>query len=152
MMIQRLLRYLTDMRLRLLLEKAENYLGMTNQSFSFGYGKSRYSLKFDEILYFEKKGRQALIHTADNIYKTNMTTKEIWESIDEGMFATIHGSFIVNLKHVKTVSSGGVRMFNGQELAVTRRYRKSLAEKHMEFVQGGMLHGAVRNPFCNKHI
>ena len=68
MMIQRLLRYLTDMRLRLLLEKAENYLGMTNQSFSFGYGKSRYSLKFDEILYFEKKGRQALIHTADNIY------------------------------------------------------------------------------------
>ena len=138
MMIQRLLRYLTDMRLRLLLEKAENYLGMTNQNFSFGYGKSRYSLKFDEILYFEKKGRQALIHTADNIYKTNMTTKEIWESIDEGMFATIHGSFIVNLKHVKTVSSGGVRMFNGQELAVTRRYRKSLAEKHMEFVQGGM--------------
>lgn len=129
---------ITVERLRLLLEKAENYLGMTNQSFSFSYSKSRYSLKFDEILYFEKKGRQALIHTTDNIYKTNMTTKEIWECLDAGMFATIHGSFIVNLKHVKTVSSGVVHMSNGQELAVTRGYRKILIEKHMEFVQGGM--------------
>lgn len=129
---------ITVERLRLLLEKAENYLGMTNQSFSFSYGKSRYSLRFDEILYFEKKGRQALIHTADTLYKTNMTTKEIWQCLDERMFATIHGSFIVNLKHVKTVSGGVVRMSNGQELAVTRGYRKELAEKHMDFVQGGM--------------
>ncbi len=121
-------------RLRILLEKAENYLGMTNQNFSFGYGKSRYSLRFDEILYFEKKGRQALIHTTDTIYKTNMTTKEIWECLDERMFVAIHGSFIVNLKHVKTVSGGVARMSNGQELAVTRGCRKSLAEKHMAFV------------------
>lgn len=37
---------ITIERLRLLLEKAETYLGMTNQSFSFSYGRSRYSLKF----------------------------------------------------------------------------------------------------------
>lgn len=36
---------ITVERLRLLLEKAENYLGMTNQNFSFSYGKSRYSLR-----------------------------------------------------------------------------------------------------------
>lgn len=71
-------------------------------------------------------------------HKTNMTTKEIWECLDGRMFAVIHGSFIVNLKHIKTVSNGVVCMSNGQELAVTRRYRKSLAEKHLEFVQGGM--------------
>ncbi len=50
-----------------------------NWIFSNSYGKSRYSLKYDEILYFEKKGRQELIHTTDTLYKTNMTTKEIWE-------------------------------------------------------------------------
>ena len=129
---------ITVERLRLLLGKAETYLGMTNQSFSFSYGRSRYSLKFDEILYLEKKGRQALIHTADTVYKTNMTTKEIWECLDERMFSAIYGSFIVNLKHVKTVSGGTVCLSDGQELAVTRGYRKSLAQKHMAFVQGGM--------------
>lgn len=82
---------ITIERLRLLLEKAETYLGMTNQSFSFSYGRSRYSLKFGEILYLEKRGRQALIHTKDTIYRTNMTTKEIWECLDERMFAAICG-------------------------------------------------------------
>lgn len=129
---------ITVERLRLLLEKAESYLGMTNQSFSFSYGRSRYSLKFDEILYLEKKGRQALIHTKETIYKTNMTTKEIWQCLDERMFAAIHGSFIVNLKHVKTVSSGAVCLSDGSELAVSRGYRKELAQKHMAFVQGGI--------------
>lgn len=129
---------ITAERLRTLLKKAETYLGMTNQSFSFSYGRSRYSLKFDEILYLEKRGRQALIHTTDTIYKTNMTTKEIWECLDGRMFAAIHGSFIVNLKHVKIVSGGTVCLSDGQELAVSRGYRKDLAKKHMEFVQGGM--------------
>lgn len=48
---------ITEERLRLLFDKAETYLNMTNQSFSFSYRRSRYSLKFDEILYLEKKGR-----------------------------------------------------------------------------------------------
>lgn len=116
---------ITTERLRMLLEKAETYLGMANQGFSFRYGRNQSSLKFDEILYLEKKGRQALIHTKDTIYKTNMTTKEIWECLDKRMFAAIHGSFIVNLKHVKTVSGGTVCLSDGQELAVARGYQKS---------------------------
>ena len=47
---------ITEDRLRLLFDKAEIYLNLTNQNFSFSYRRSRYSLKFDEILYLEKKG------------------------------------------------------------------------------------------------
>lgn len=129
---------ITEERLRLLFIKAETYLNMTNQSFSFSYRRSRYSLKFDEILYLEKKGRQAIIHTKDEEYQTNMTLSEIWAGLDERMFAAIHGSFIVNLKHVKTFSGGTVILTDETELNVTRGYRKSLTEKHMAFVQGGM--------------
>lgn len=129
---------ITEERLRMLFEKADTYLEMTNQSFSFCYRRSRYSLKFDEILYLEKKGRQALIHTLNDIFQTNMNLNEIWEKLDERMFATVHGSFIVNLKHVKTFSAGKVVLSDGTELAVTRGYKKTLMEKHMAFVQGGM--------------
>lgn len=129
---------ITEERLRLLFIKAETYLNMTNQSFSFSYRRSRYSLKFDEILYLEKKGRQAIIHTKNEEYQTNMTLSEIWAGLDERMFAAIHGSFIVNLKHVKAFSGGTVILTDGTELNVTRGYRKSLTEKHMAFVQGGM--------------
>ena len=129
---------ITEDRLRLLFVKAESYLNMTNQTFSFSYRRSRYSLKFDEILYLEKKGRQAIIHTKDDTYQTNMNLNEIWEKLDEQSFAAIHGSFIVNLKHIKTFSGGQVILSDGTELTVSRGYKKSLTEKHITFVRGGM--------------
>ena len=67
-----------------------------------------------------------------------MNLNEIWEKLDERMFATVHGSFIVNLKHVHSVSSGMVMLTDGTELGVTRGYRKELTKKHIAFVQGGM--------------
>lgn len=79
----------TEERLRLLFVKAETYLNMTNQNFSFSYRRSRYSLKFDEILYIEKRGCQAIIHTKENCYRTNMNMEEIWRGLDEWMFATV---------------------------------------------------------------
>lgn len=128
----------TEERLRMLFDKAESYLDMTDQSFSFRYRRSRYSLKFDEILYLEKKGRQAVIHAKTQNYQTDMNLNEIWEKLDERMFAAVHGSFIVNLKYVKTFSAGRVVLSDGTELAVTRGYKKTLMEKHLAFVQGGM--------------
>ena len=129
---------ITEERLRLLFVKAESYLNMTNQTFSFSYRRSRYSLKFDEILYLEKKGRQAVIHTKDNLYQANMNLNEIWEKLDEKSFASVHGSFIVNLKHIKTFSGTQVILSDGTGLTVTRSYKKSLTEKHIAFVRGGM--------------
>ena len=129
---------ITEERLHLLLVKAESYLSITNQTFSFSYRRNRYSLKFDDILYLEKKGRQALIHTKDNTYQTNMNLSEIWEKLDEKSFASVHGSFIVNLKHIKTFSGVKVILSDGTGITVTRSYKKSLTEKHIAFVRGGM--------------
>lgn len=129
---------ISDEKLLTVIQKAFSYLDMTNQSFSFNYGKNRYSIKFDEILYLEKQGRQAVIHTISKCYKTNMNTRELWEQLDQRMFAAIHGSFIINLKHVKSLENGKVTLTDGNELVVTRGYRKSLTEKHLTFVRGGM--------------
>ncbi len=129
---------ITEDRLRLLFIKAETYLNMTSQHFSFSYRRSRFSLKLDEIFYLEKRGRQVAIHTKEKVYQSNMTLNEIWEKLDERSFAAVHGSFIVNLKHIKTFSGGVVILTDGTELTVSRGYRKQLAEKHIAFVQGGM--------------
>ena len=48
------------------------------------------------------------------------------------IFAAIHGSFIVNLKHIKTLSGGQVILSDGTELTVSRGYKKSLTEKLKE--------------------
>ena len=52
----------------------------------------RYSLKFDEILYLEKQGASGDHPHKENEISVNMNLNEIWEKLDERMFAAVHGS------------------------------------------------------------
>ena len=129
---------ISDEKLLQILERAATYLNITSQHFSFGYRASRYSLKYDRILYIEKKGRQALIHTFEDVYKTNMTLEEIWKQLNPKYFVRIHSSYIINLYNLDRKDNEIAIMRNGEKLHITKGYRRELAMRHYEFVQGGM--------------
>ena len=129
---------ISDEKLLQILERAATYLNITSQHFSFGYRASRYSLKYDRILYIEKKGRQALIHTFEDVYKTNMTLEEIWKQLNPKSFVHIHSSYIINLYNLARKDNEIAIMQNGKKLHITKGYRRELAMRHYEFVQGGM--------------
>lgn len=129
---------ISDEKLLQILERAATYLNITSQHFSFGYRASRYSLKYDRILYIEKKGRQALIHTFEDVYKTNMTLEEIWKQLNPKSFVHIHSSYIINLYNLDRKDNEIAIMRNGEKLHITKGYRRELAMRHYEYVQGGM--------------
>ena len=129
---------ISDEKLLQILERAATYLNITSQHFSFGYRASRYSLKYDRILYIEKKGRQALIHTFEDVYKTNMTLEEIWKQLNPKSFVHIHSSYIINLYNLDRKDNEIAIMRNGEKLHITKGYRRELAMRNYEFVQGGM--------------
>ena len=129
---------ISDEKLLQILERAATYLNITSQHFSFGYRASRYSLKYDRILYIEKKGRQALFHTFEDVYKTNMTLEEIWKQLNPKSFVHIHSSYIINLYNLDRKDNEIAIMRNGEKLHITKGYRRELAMRHYEFVQGGM--------------
>ena len=129
---------ISDEKLLQILERAATYLNITSRHFSFGYRASRYSLKYDRILYIEKKGRQALIHTFEDVYKTNMTLEEIWKQLNPKSFVHIHSSYIINLYNLDRKDNEIAIMRNGEKLHITKGYRRELAMRHYEFVQGGM--------------
>lgn len=129
---------ISDEKLLQILERAATYLNITSQHFSFGYRASRYSLKYDRILYIEKKGRHALIHTFEDVYKTNMTLEEIWKQLNPKSFVHIHSSYIINLYNLDRKDNEIAIMRNGEKLHITKGYRRELAMRHYEFVQGGM--------------
>lgn len=126
---------ITYERFRRLLDKANTYLNVTDQSFSFIFRQCRYNLKFDEITYFEKSGRQVLIHTQNTIYKTNMNTGQLWEKLDKILFATAHSSYIVNLGHVRSVSYSEVEMKDGTKIPISRSHRKEFTRTYMDFIE-----------------
>ena len=115
---------ISDEKLLQILERAATYLNITSQHFSFGYRASRYSLKYDRILYIEKKGRQALIHTFEDVYKTNMTLEEIWKQLNPKSFVHIHSSYIINLYNLDRKDNEIAIMRNGEKLHITKGYRR----------------------------
>ena len=121
---------ISDEKLLQILERAATYLNITSQHFSFGYRASRYSLKYDRILYIEKKGRQALIHTFEDVYKTNMTLEEIWKQLNPKSFVHIHSSYIINLYNLDRKDNEIAIMRNGEKLHITKGYRRELAMRH----------------------
>ena len=104
--------------------------------FVFLTGYTQYVMDvFEVIVYFEKKGRQAVIHTISENFKANMTTEEIWKQLDDKVFAHIHVSYIINLGHIRAIEGDEVVMDNEERLLIARSHKQNLKEKHMEFVR-----------------
>lgn len=129
---------ITEERLRALLDKAETYLNRTDQSFLFTFRQCRYSLKYDEILYLEKRGRQVIIHTDNEIYRAILSISELWEKLDKKVFAAAHGSYVVNLEHVRSVSHDEVELRDGTKILISRSCRGELTRRYMDFIEGDM--------------
>lgn len=101
----------------------------------FQFRKNQFRISCDDIVYFEKKGRQAVIHTISENFKANMTTEEIWKQLDDKVFAHIHVSYIINLGHIRAIDGDEVVMDNEERLLIARSHKQNLKEKHMEFVR-----------------
>ena len=129
---------ITEERLEQLIKKAVEYLQKTSKHFIFSYRKNNQSLSFSQILYIEKCGRKAIIHTMEQNYQTNMTLSEIWEQLDENAFVNIHASFIINLWHLVSTENEEAKLTGGECLHISKGYRKNLTQKHLAFVKGGM--------------
>lgn len=126
---------ITEEKLEAVLLKAVQYLDMVKKDFVFQFRKNHFRINCEEILYFEKKGRQAVIHTLSEIYKTNMTTEELWKQLDEKVFAHIHVSYIINLEHLKAMEGEEVLLDQGEHLLIARSQKQALKEKHMQFLR-----------------
>lgn len=126
---------ITVEKLESVLLKAMRYLNLIKQDFVFQFRKNHFRVCCDDILYFEKKGRQAVIHTILDTYKTNMTIEELWKQLDEKVFSHIHVSYIINLGHIKAIDGDEVILDNGERFLIARSHKQELKEKHMEFMK-----------------
>lgn len=126
---------ITAERLEAVLKKAMRYLDMAKQDFVFQFRKNHFRINCNEILYFEKKGRQVIIHTVEGNHIANMTTEDIWKQLDKNIFTHIHLSYIINLGHVKSIEGDEVILDNEERLFIARAHKQNLKEKHIDFVR-----------------
>ncbi len=92
-------------------------------------GITRVSL--DSITYVEAFGRQAQLHTSDgSIFNCNMSISFFEE---KGDLIHCHRSYLVNLRHVKSISRETVTIDSGNEIPLSRRLYHDVNKKFIEY-------------------
>lgn len=122
-------------RLKHTMDKAFSYLKIARSSFVFSFRKNSFTLPCDRIIYIDKSGRKAYIHTTDNTYQCNMTVEEVWKQLDPHFFAAIRKSCIVNLSYVTEIVRDELILKDGKRLFVGRDYKQQVKIKHLHFLR-----------------
>ena len=102
-----------------LLDRADTY-------FTYEFERKTYRYPCRDILYLESNLRRIILHT-------NRDTATLYGKLDDlaikyPMFVRIHKSFLVNRRHIHSISAGMVVLSNGDVLPISRKYADSLEE------------------------
>lgn len=89
------------------------------------FGKSVARIAQKDILYMERVLRSTEIHTVALTYKTSEKLSDLKQQV-ESWFAFSHRSFLVNCRHISTITRQICTLSDGSKIPVSRTYYKDL--------------------------
>ena len=100
---------------------------------AFGDYDMRVRLPLTEILYFEADAEQVFAYTKDEIYNVKLRLYQVEEISQSAGIIRVSKSHLINVKKIEAVrpainSRLYVKMLNGEEILVSRKYAHSLKE------------------------
>ena len=106
------------------------------------------SVRAEDIVYIEYYNHRMIYRlaggkTVESVYFRETFDSMITDYIKNGSFIKSSASYLVNMKHIKTVNASGFIMSDGAVLTVTRKYAEA-RKKYIDYeLNGGELHGDV---------
>lgn len=123
--------------LETVLKKALKVHCPENERFLFSNQKHRYSVPACKIMYFESIGRRVCVHGTEHVYyfygKLNAVEKEISEL--HVRFARAQVSYLVNLRFIREWNYDKLKMDDGAEIPVSKRYRQDMRRHYMGMLE-----------------
>ncbi|MEP0937023.1 MAG: LytTR family DNA-binding domain-containing protein [Cyclobacteriaceae bacterium] len=90
-------------------------------------GAVNHKVKYSEILYIESLKNYLLTKTLNKVLKSYGSISSIEKELPENNFLRVHRSFIVNLLHLESFSSGFI-VIKGNNIPIGRNYRQQVKE------------------------
>lgn len=106
------------------------------------------SICAEDIIYIEYYNHRMIYRLADgktieSVYFRETFDSMIVEYIKNGSFIKSSASYLVNMKHIKTVNAAGFIMSNGTLLTVTRKYAEARKKYIDHELNGGEKHDHI---------
>lgn len=109
-------------RLAAALDKAvRNIAGMEERIHRITNGHNIVNLNPENILYIESNKRKLVYTCTDGIVEAYGKLSDIEQQLGNE-FVRCHKSFLVNIGHIKELRDNDIRLDNGKEVAVSRKY------------------------------
>lgn len=121
-------------RICTVLREAFEHLRTSRKLFFFKTERAIHQLPYEDILFFEGRGRKVLLHTKDGSLSFYGKISDVMEVLDSQIFCRIHASFIVNMEYIRSIDEKSVRMAGGEDLPISRTYRSEVRQKHLDFI------------------
>lgn len=100
-------------------------------AFSFSYKHTLYRINVADILYFESDKRMIIVHTKNEQY---CFYGKLDETEDITGFIRIHKSYLVNPKHIKSLTKTSVSLDDGTNLSVSDSYSETAKRNFMIYL------------------
>lgn len=119
-----------------LLKRAVESLDVYGEDFIYQNQKVHFSIPLRDIMYIEKDGRKAMLHTRVKTYVCNMNINDIWEQLDEERFVSVYSAVIVNIAYIEEIKGTQIRLINDEVINSGRNYIKKVKDKHLKWKMG----------------
>lgn len=110
------------------LELAIKLLEKNAERFEFQNGRDYYYISYNEIIYFESKGRKIKIVAVGAEKEFYGAIRELEKKLPKEFFS-IHQSYVINKTHVVKYTYETVEMDNSTILPISKAYRKQVRER-----------------------
>ena len=102
--------------------------------YSFQYNGIENSIYVDEITYIDISDHLSSIHMLNKQeYHFYKPLSQIVKEVDSHLLCQIHKKYYVNLKHIKLIKGNVVKLLNGEEFVIGRKYKDSMLKAYREY-------------------
>ncbi len=114
---------------------AVNYITDRGELFHFHVDRIQYQIPFQEIIYFESDLRRVTLHTGKEAFSFYGRLRDLSEHLNPMLFVRTHASYLVNMEFIRSIRDAEVLLSTGEHIPVSRKYRPSVRDKHLEYMK-----------------
>ncbi len=104
------------------------------QELTLQVGKKTYVFPINDVKYIESINHGCKFHMLNEEHFFWMPLSQVEEFLPSNRFCKCHQSFIVNMKHIKTMGSKRVTLADGVSLAIGPRYAAKFKEMFVHYL------------------
>lgn len=119
-------------KIQKVLETALRIIQKDEKVFQYKSGHTKYNLPIRDIIYFESRNREVIIHTVNGTEVFYGRLKDIYEYLNKLKFIQIHKSYLVNYNYIVKLEYHQVTMSNNVVLPISQANRKKTRELQLE--------------------